>query len=111
MRQYIITAISPPIGACCYACGTSCAAPISVFWLFGVVSIIYGFMGGPLGEPQISWYTVGLGVLMWLISAVWALLSIKGVETDQCHTLLGNKDRHISPRLDEPDPMDEVKRA
>lgn len=109
MKNYIIIALVPPVGASCYACGTYCTAPITVFWLFGIVSIVYGFLGGPLNAPGISWYTVGLGILMWSISAVWALLSVKGVEADRCHLGFGSKNRHVE--LDESDPMDEVKRA
>lgn len=111
MKNYLITTFMPPLGACCYACGTNCAAPITVFWLFGVISVVYGFMGGPLQLETTSWYTVGLGFIMWSISAVWALLSVRGVEEDQCQSLISNRKRHVEPILDESDPLEEVKRA
>ena len=60
-QRYAMSALMPPVGACRFGCGTNCAAPVTVFWLFGVVSVVYGFLGGPMGEPGISWYTVGAG--------------------------------------------------
>lgn len=111
MKSYIMSALVPPMGACRYGCGTHCAAPISVFWLFGVVSVIFGLLGGPTAEPGISWYTVALGFAMWGIAATWTMLTLKGVEADRCHDLWSPKDHHIDPSLDEVDPLEEVKKA
>lgn len=77
--QRILTSVLiPPVGACRYGCGSNCAAPVTVFWLFGLVSVVYGFLGGPTAEPGISWYTVGLGALMWAVSVIWTLLTFHG---------------------------------
>ena len=110
-KRYAMSALMPPVGACRYGCGSSCAAPVTVFWLFGVVSVIYGFLGGPTGEPGISWYTVGLGFAMWLIAAVWTMLTIQGVEADRCHGVLSPRDQHVEPDESEVDPFDEIKKA
>lgn len=111
MKHYLITILAPPYGAHCYAYGTYCVPPITVFWLFGVISIGYSFMGGPLNQGGFSWYTFGLGLAMWSISAVWAILSIRGVEADKCRSRFGNKDQQVEAQLDEPDPLDQIRRT
>jgi hypothetical protein len=110
-KSYLTSALMPPVGACRYGCGTNCAAPVTVFWLFGVVSVVYGFLGGPTAEPGISWYTVGLGFAMWAIAAVWTMLTITGVEEDRCHGAWSTRDHHVEPEEAEADPFDEVKKA
>lgn len=111
MKSYITSALVPPIGACRYGCGTNCAAPVTVFWLFGVISVVYGLFGGPTNEPGISWATVGLGFLMWGIAAMWTLLTLQGVEADRCHDLWSPADHHVDAGMDETDPFEEVKKA
>lgn len=111
MKSYLTSTLIPPLGACRYGCGTNCAAPITVFWLFGVVSVVYGLLGGPTNEPGISWYTVGLGLVMWGIAAVWTLLTLQGVEADRCHGMWSPRDRQVKASDHEPDPFEEVKKA
>lgn len=110
-KRFLTSALIPPVGACRYGCGTNCAAPVTVFWLFGVVSVIYGFLGGPTGETGISWYTVGLGFAMWSIAAVWTMLTLQGLEADRCHGTWSTRDHHVEPEDAESDPFDEVKKA
>lgn len=111
LKRYVTSALLPPVGACRFGCGTNCSAPVTVFWLFGVVSVVYGLLGGPMGEPGISWYTIILGLVMWGIAAVWTMLTIQGVETDRCHGLLSTRDRHVEPDETELDPFEEIKKA
>ncbi|HHI76921.1 MAG TPA: hypothetical protein ENJ94_07090 [Gammaproteobacteria bacterium] len=111
MKRHITATLIPPVGACRYGCGTSCAAPITVFWLFGVISVVYGLLGGPTNEPGVSWYTVGLGVVMWGIAAVWTLVTLQGVEADRCHDLWSPRDHQVAADEREPDPFEEVKKA
>lgn len=111
MKSYITSTLVPPVGACRYGCGTNCAAPITVFWLFGVVSVVFGLLGGPANDPGISWYTVGLGLAMWGIAAVWTLLTLQGVEADRCHDMWSPRDHKIEADMDESDPFEEIKKA
>ena len=111
MKTYITSALLPPVGACRYGCGTNCAAPITVFWLFGVVSVVFGLLGGPTNEAGINWYTVGLGFGMWAIAAVWTMLTLQGVEADRCHDMWSPADHHVDPSSEEVDPFEEVKKA
>lgn len=107
MKGYLTTALMPPFGAC----RSSCAAPVTVFWLFGIVSVTYGFLGGPTGTAGISWYTVALGTAMWGIAAVWAMLTMQGVEADRCDRALRPRARHVPPNDAESDPFDHIKKA
>lgn len=111
MRKALTTALVPPVSACRYACGTSCAAPITVFWLFGVVSVVFGLLGGPTSDPGISWATVSLGFFMWGVASVWTALTMSGVEADRCHTLWSPRDHHVQPDEREPDPLEEIRKA
>jgi hypothetical protein len=111
MKSYLTSLLAPPVGACRYGCGTNCAAPVTVFWLFGIVSVVYGFLGGPTSEPGISWYTIGLGLGMWGIAAVWTLLTLQGVEADRCHGIWSTHDPDTEPTESESDPFDEIKKA
>jgi hypothetical protein len=82
VRKYLTSALLPPLGAIRYGCGANCAAPVTVFWLFGLVSVVFGFFGGPTGVDGVSWATIGLGLAMWAISVGWTLLTMRaaGVE-------------------------------
>lgn len=112
MKKYWVAAMMPPIGACRYGCGTSCAPPISVFWLFGVISLVYGLLGGPTESEGVNWATVGLGLAMWGIAAIWTLLTLRGVEHDRCHDMWSPRDHQVSAdHLDDDDPLEQVRKS
>jgi hypothetical protein len=111
MNKTLTSVIIPPMGACRYGCGTSCAAPISVFWLAGVVAIIYSLFGGPAGAEGVDFYTLVLGVVMWFIASIWTLLTMSGIEEDRCQGIFSPLNNKVSPTIDETDPMDEVRKA
>ncbi|MEN8175131.1 MAG: hypothetical protein ABFS23_05180 [Pseudomonadota bacterium] len=104
MKRKVLTALlAPPVGACRYACGNQCAAPITVFWLFGIVAVVYGLLGGPTGDPGIHLYTLALGAAMWLIASVWTLLTVSGTEEDRCSGLLNPIEQRVTPSASERD--------
>lgn len=111
MKKYLTAALLPPVAACRYGCGTNCAAPITVFWLFGLVSVVFGFFGGPTGVAGVSWTTIGLGLGMWAIATTWTLLTLQGVEADRCHGSWSPRDHKATVDEAEADPFDEVKKA
>ena len=37
LKPFLTSVLLPPVGACRYGCGTNCAAPVTVFWLFGLM--------------------------------------------------------------------------
>ena len=113
MNRYILSIIVPPVAVCRYGCAGCCAAPIAVFWIAGIASLIYGYLGGPLELTGISWYTMSLGALLWAIASIWALITVHNVNAEQCqskpksNSLCGK----ISAKLDESDPLDEIRKA
>lgn len=111
MKKTLTSIVIPPLGACRYGCGTACAAPISVFWLAGVVAIIYSLFGGPTGVAGIDIYTLALGIFMWLIASIWTLMTMSGVEEDRCSGIFSPLNSKVAPKLDESDPLEEVRKA
>ena len=111
MGRYLLAVIIPPVAVCRFGCAGCCAAPIGVFWIASIISIIYGYQGGPLGLEGVSWGTVGLGGLLWLISIAWAFLTLRAADDDRCKRPSSSLCRRIMPRTDEPDPLKEADRA
>lgn len=112
MLSKVCTAlVFPPLGACRFGCGTNCSAPISVFWLAGVTGVIYGLLGGPTGASSVDWYTVALGFGMWGIASVWTVLTISGVDADQCNGIFSPIKNKVTADADEADPFEEVRKA
>jgi len=111
MKRIVLALLVPPFAVCRYGCAGCCAAPIGVFWLTGIVSLIYGYLGGPLHLDTVSWYTVGLGAALWAIAAVWAAITLLTVDDDKCQKKSSPICSKIIPRHDESDPFDEIRKA
>ncbi|MFQ5644384.1 MAG: hypothetical protein ACE5FQ_11920 [Thiogranum sp.] len=82
-----------------------------MFWITGIVSIVYGIVGGPANLMAPSWNTIALGLALWGIAAVWAAITIRSADENRCKgskTPLCDK---ILPATDETDPFDEVRKA
>ena len=109
--RYPLAVFLPPFAVCRYGCSGCCAAPIGVFWVTGIVSLIYGYFGGPLGLATVSWGTLGLGILLWGIAAAWTVLTLRAADTDRCSGEGSPLCSRIIPSMDESDPLDEVKKA
>ena len=111
MKRAVLTLLTPPFAVCKFGCAGCCAAPIAVFWITGIVAIIYGSVGGPTNLMAPSWNTILLGVALWGIAAVWAAVAIRGADDARC----GERDsalcRPMLSRDDEADPFDEVRKA
>lgn len=110
MQRTTLSILIPPLAVCRYGCAGCCAAPIGVFWLTGMISIVYGFIGGPADLETTSWTTVSLGIALWVIASVWAMMAIRGVKDDECQRKRSTVCRMVSPGPDEPDPMDHIKK-
>lgn len=77
MNRWLSVALCPPCAVVDCGCAGGCGAPIGVLYAAGVFAIVYGlFFGGPLGVAGISYGTVGLGLVLWTVSAVWAALAL-----------------------------------
>lgn len=111
MNRRFLALVSPPIAVCKYGCAGCCAAPIGVFWIAGLVSIIYSLFGGPAQTEGFSSGTFLLGILLWGIASTWAELTINGIEADdQCDKNAGSLCRIVKPKIDDSDPLDEIKK-
>ena len=111
MKRRFLALISPPVAVCQYGCASCCAAPIGVFWIAGLVSLIYSFFGGPTGAEGFSSGTFLLGAILWGIASTWAELTINGIEADdKCDQDSSSLCRIVKPRLDDNDPLDEIKK-
>jgi hypothetical protein len=83
-----------------------------VFWIAGLVSLIYAFFGGPTpGTEDFSGWTFLLGIILWGIATTWAELTIKGIDADdQCDEQNSSLCRMVKPKMDDHDPLDEIKK-
>lgn len=114
MKRRLLALFMPPVAVCKYGCAGCCAAPIGVFWIAGIVSIIYAFFGGPEEVEGFSNGTFLLGIILWAIAATWAELTLKGIEANgndpKCDKKASSICRIVKPKHDVSDPMDEVKK-
>jgi len=110
MKRILFTLLTPPFAVCQFGCAGCCAAPIAVFWITGIVGIVYGLVGGPTNLLGPSWNTVLLGATLWIIAVVWASITIQGANDARCadFTKARRRRRHSN---DESDPFDEVRKA
>lgn len=111
MKRHFLAFIAPPVAVCHYGCAGCCAAPIGVFWVAGMVSLVYSFFGGPAGVEGFSSGTFILGVVLWGIATVWAGLTINGIDADdKCDPNASSLCRVVKPTLDDSNPLDEIKK-
>ncbi len=111
MKRAGLTLVTPPFAACKFGCAGCCAAPIGVFWITGIVSIVYGIVGGPTNLMGPSWNTIALGLALWGIAAVWAAITIRSADDEKCNGRNNRLCNKILPATDESDPFDEVRKA
>lgn len=114
MKRRVLALFAPPVAVCRYGCAGCCAAPIGVFWIAGMISMVYAFFGGPAATDEFSNGTFILGIILWAIATTWAELTINGIEADEgdpkCEGKASTVCRIVKPNLDDSDPMDEVKK-
>jgi len=112
VNRKVLAGLAPPVAVCRYGCAACCAAPIGVFWITGIVSLVYAFFGGPTGIVGINWGTLGLGLVLWGIAAVWSTNVIQGVDEEDRNCQTGNSRlcTLVRPGPDDTDPLDEVKK-
>lgn len=113
MKRAALILFTPPVAACKFGCAGCCAAPITVFWLTGIVSIGYGFVGGPGNLMGPSWNTIALGLVLWGIASIWTAITIRSANEQKCESRSSPLCNKIinPPSADESDPFDEVRKA
>lgn len=112
MLHFLLALFAPPVAVAVNCRAWGCTAPISVFWITGIVGIAYGLVGGPTVGTQINLYVVILGLILWAISSVWAILTIVGNQRAKMgQEVDGSGPAHHHPDVDESDPMDQVRKG
>lgn len=104
--------LTPPLSVCRYGCNSCCIAPISVFWLAGLMALGYGYLGGPANLVTISWTTISLGLVLWCISSIWAAITIFAINNNksapECRGQSSRVCKILIPEQDDSNPFDEV---
>ena len=109
MRRTALILLAPTVAVSRFGCVSCCAAPITVFWLAGIASIIVGFLGGPVdNESGISWSTIALGLALWAMASLWAAFSIWGAGQAQCEKPESPASRTSQSPEDGPDPFNDI---
>jgi len=111
LKGKLLALVTPPVAVCKYGCAGCCAAPIGVFWITGIVAIVYGLIGGPTNLMGPSLNTMLLGGGLWGIATVWAFIAIRNADDDRCQKRDSTVCHQILPTGEEPDPFDEVRKA
>lgn len=111
MKRAVLTVLTPPMVAARCGCAGFCAAPITVFWITGIVAIVYGAIGGPTNLMGPSWNTMLLGFALWGIAVVWTSVTLRSADVARYGYHHGTPHHQVLSRDDEPDPFDEVRKA
>ncbi len=72
----------PPVAVYGYGRANVTCAPIALFWLTSLISIVYGFLGGVRELTTTSWIEIILGLTLWIIASSWAYLAVKAADID-----------------------------
>lgn len=83
MGKGLFTLFVPPMAVYRYGCAGYCAAPIGVFWIAGIASLVYSLEGGPVGNHETNWVIVELGIVLWAIASAWTWTTIERTQRDQ----------------------------
>jgi len=114
VSRHLLAVLIPPLAICRYGCAGCCAAPIAVFWIAGIIGVIYGFLGGPADLDHISWPTVLLGTGLWSIAVLWTLTVLRSVADDQadprCQQKRSSLCTIVTPSDQSGNPLDEIKK-
>jgi len=92
-KDYLISVIIPPVGACKYGCNTRCGAPIGIFWLASTVVLAYGLL-----TPALD-YLIWIGAAMWILSGIWTALTGDSRSAQCSITHTKEKDEYIDDPL------------
>jgi len=103
MKRAALTLLAPTVAVCRFGCASCYAAPITVLWLAGIVAIVFGFLGGPVGLAEPGWRVVALGLALWGMASLWTAIAIRGSDEQQCDSPDSPVCHTINPGTDESD--------
>jgi hypothetical protein len=111
MKRAAMILLAPPVAVCKFGCASCCAAPVTVLWLAGMVAVILGFIGGPAEQAEPSWVTVGLGLALWGISALWTTIATRSGDGSVCEGVDRSVCKRINPDDNDSTHLEDIHRA
>ncbi len=103
MKRTLLAIIVPPAAVIDHGYAASTAAPIGVFWVCSLASLIYGLSAA-------SGASIIIGTLLWMIATSWAWLVLRGVENDLLGREGSTRMNLAAPHdLDESDPFSQLR--
>jgi len=111
MKRAALTLLAPTVAVCRFGCASCYAAPITVLWLAGIVAIVFGFLGGPVGPTEPVWSAVALGLALWGMASLWTAIAIRGSDEVQCDKPDSPVCHTINSGTNESEPRDEIRRT
>lgn len=102
MKRTLLAFLAPPAAVIRHGCVACTAAPIGVFWLSALASLVHGLSRGAVGATV-------LGVALWVIAAAWARLVLRAVESDTLQREDSTQAKLAVPQLDEADPLAQLR--
>lgn len=111
MNKMALAAVLPPLAIAKYGGRAAwCAAPIATVWMSALVGIAIGLNGDVAGSTQgPSHWVLAFGLFVWAVSSIWAVMVIRGVESDAAHTPDSTADRLAARADDDTDPLDQIR--
>lgn len=107
MQKKTLAFLAPPFAIARFGGRVAwCAAPIGTVWMSAIVGILIGIQGDmstATREPML--WVIALGLAIWAVSSVWALMVIGGVDHDADSTL----EHTVHAEEDELDPLEQIR--
>ena len=75
--------------------------------IVGILIGLQGDMSTTAREPML--WVIALGLAIWAVSSVWALMVIGGVDHDLAHDEDSTLEHTVDPRDDELDPLEQIR--
>jgi len=110
--KQILGLVVPPLAVCRYGCASCCALPIAGFWIGGLILLAFHFSLDGEMNRLIEMGSLAGGLALVALSIAWAELTIARAERDGCEEEDGSRGICASiPSANEPDPIEEVRKA
>lgn len=111
MQKKTLAFLAPPFAIARFGGRVAwCAAPIGTVWMSAIVGILIGIQGDmstATREPML--WVIALGLAIWAVSSVWALMVIGGVDHDAAHDADSTLEHTVHAEEDELDPLEQIR--
>ncbi len=111
MQKKTLAFLAPPFAIARFGGRVAwCAAPIGTVWMSAIVGILIGIQGDmstATREPML--WVIALGLAIWAVSSVWALMVIGGADHDVAHDADSTLEHTVHAEEDELDPLEQIR--